>query len=198
MSKILGRHWRSRGSSWTKFVRTPTCWSLVLTKFFEIWMAKRTELGMSLCSSKTRIILIGIRGWYQNGWKEAENGSHVEDIGDKRWYRRILESQHLSWIMYIWDALNVKANQTRKLILRSTEKMFESRISAGATGNYWREENLTQRRVRGRWKDMLKKCVERYCELANKKTEQLYKVSTPCLYGHHYKREDFQSVGDLS
>ena len=25
------------------------------------------------------------------------------------------------------------------------------------------------------------KCVERYCELANKKTEQLYKVSSPCL-----------------
>ena len=26
-----------------------------------------------------------------------------------------------------------------------------------------------------------KKCVERYCELANKTTQQLYKVSTPCL-----------------
>ena len=26
------------------------------------------------------------------------------------------------------------------------------------------------------WKDMLKKCVERYCESANKKVEQLYKV----------------------
>ena len=26
-----------------------------------------------------------------------------------------------------------------------------------------------------------KQCVERFCELANKKTEQLYRVSTPCL-----------------
>ena len=26
-----------------------------------------------------------------------------------------------------------------------------------------------------------KKRVERYCELANKTTEQLYKVSTPCI-----------------
>ena len=32
------------------------------------------------------------------------------------------------------------------------------------------------------------KCVERYCELANKTTQQLYKVSTPCIHDHHFKR----------
>ena len=32
-----------------------------------------------------------------------------------------------------------------------------------------------------------KKCVERYCELANKTTQQLYKVSTPCIDDHHFK-----------
>ena len=31
------------------------------------------------------------------------------------------------------------------------------------------------------------KCVDRYCELANKKTEQLYKVSHPCLDDHQFK-----------
>ena len=41
-------------------------------------------------------------------------------------------------------------------------------------------------------------CVERYCELANKNVDQLYKVSSPCLDDHHFKKEDFQSVGDLS
>ena len=35
-----------------------------------------------------------------------------------------------------------------------------------------------------------KKCVERYCELANKKTQQLYKVSTPCIDDHHFKEEE--------
>ena len=34
-----------------------------------------------------------------------------------------------------------------------------------------------------------KKCVERYCELANKKVEQLYKVFTPCLDDHHLKKK---------
>ena len=42
-----------------------------------------------------------------------------------------------------------------------------------------------------------KKCVERYCELANKTTQQLYKVSTPCIDDHHFKEEETQSVGEL-
>ena len=43
-----------------------------------------------------------------------------------------------------------------------------------------------------------KKCVERYCELANKTTQQLYKVSTPCIDDHHFQEEELKSVGELS
>ena len=43
-----------------------------------------------------------------------------------------------------------------------------------------------------------KKCVERYCELANKTTQQLYKVSTPFIYDHHIKEEEMKSVGEFS
>ena len=43
-----------------------------------------------------------------------------------------------------------------------------------------------------------KKCVERYCELANKSTQQLYRVSTPCIDDHHFKEEEMKSVGELS
>ena len=43
-----------------------------------------------------------------------------------------------------------------------------------------------------------KKCVERYCELANKTTQQLYKVLTPCIDDHHFKEEELKSVGELS
>ena len=54
-------------------------------------------------------------------------------------------------------------------------KMFESRISAGATEKLPGRKKLTRKQKRGptTWKDMIKKCVERYCELANKKVEQL-------------------------
>ena len=40
--------------------------------------------------------------------------------------------------------------------------------------------------------------MERYCELANKTTRQLYKVSTPCIDDHHFKEEEMKSVGELS
>ena len=44
------------------------------------------------------------------------------------------------------------------------------------------------------WLGHAKKCVERYCELANKTTQQLYKVSTPCIDDHHFKEEETKSV----
>ena len=44
---------------------------------------KNTKLGMSV-SSKTRSILIGKRGRHENGWKEAEYDTHVEEIDEKR------------------------------------------------------------------------------------------------------------------
>ena len=43
-----------------------------------------------------------------------------------------------------------------------------------------------------------KKFVERYCELANQTTQQLHKVSTPCIDDHHCKEEEMKSVGELS
>ena len=43
-----------------------------------------------------------------------------------------------------------------------------------------------------------KKCVERYCELACGTTQQLCKVSTPCIDDHHFKEKELKSVGELS
>ena len=43
-----------------------------------------------------------------------------------------------------------------------------------------------------------KKCVERYCELANKTSQQLYKVATPCVNDHQFKDEEMGSVRELS
>ena len=45
---------------------------------------------------------------------------------------------------------------------------------------------------------LAKKCVERYCQLANKTTQQLYKESTPCIDDHRFKEEEMKSVGELS
>ena len=76
--------------------------------------------------------------------------------------------------------------------------MFESRISAGGLEKLPFPQNL---RISSWSYDMAghaRKCVERYCELANKTTQQLYKVSTPCIDDHHFKEEELKSVGELS
>ena len=76
--------------------------------------------------------------------------------------------------------------------------MFESRISAVGLEKLPFPQNL---RISSWSYDMAghaKKCVERYCELANKTAQQLYKVSTPCIDDHHFKEEETKSVGELS
>ena len=81
------------------------------------------------------------------------------------------------FVTNIWDALK-RGCKPNEIIFEQFQEMFESHISAGAT------EKL--------------KCVERYCELANKKTEQLYNVSSPCLDDHQIKKKELESVGELS
>ena len=88
--------------------------------------------------------------------------------------------------------------QISKDIVDNYRTMFESRISAGAPEKFPCSENL---RISSWSYDMeghAKKCVERYCELANKTTQQLYKVSTPCIDDHHFKEEELKSAGELS
>ena len=41
------------------------------------------------------------------------------------------------------------------------------------------------------------KFFERQCKLANTKTEQLHKVSSPCLDDHHFKNEELEQVGEV-
>ena len=86
-----------------------------------------------------------------------------------------------------------------KDIVDNYRTMFESRISAGGVEKLPFPQNL---RISSWSYDMAghaKKCVERYCELANKTTQQLYKVSTPCIDDLHFKEEEeTKSVGELS
>ena len=86
----------------------------------------------------------------------------------------------------------------RKDIVDNYRTINESRISAGATEELPCSENLSISSWSYDMEGHAKKCVERYCELANKTTQQLYKVSTPCIDDHHFKEEELKSVGELS
>ena len=72
------------------------------------------------------------------------------------------------------------------MLLTVTEPCLNPEFLQEQLKNYHAPKNL---RISSWSYDMeghAKKCVERYCELANKTTQQLYKVSTPCIDDHHF------------
>ena len=85
-------------------------------------------------------------------------------------------------------------------IVEQYKEMFESRISDGATEKLpgWVKPfaKITTRSydMEGHTENTFKDIVK----LTNTKTEQLYKVSSPCLDDHHLQKEELESVGELS
>ena len=104
----------------------------------------------------------------------------------------------ISFLDHVYLGCTQRQCEIRKDIVDNCRTMFESRISAEGTEKLPYSENL---RISSWSYDMeghAKKCVERYCESANRTTQQLYKVSTPCIDDHHFKEEELKSVGELS
>ena len=103
-----------------------------------------------------------------------------------------------SFLDHVYLGCTQRQCEISKDIVDNYRAMFESRISAGGTEKlpYFASFRISS------WSyDMeghAKKCVERYCEFANKTTKQLCKVSTPCIDDHHFKEEEVKSVGELS
>ena len=88
-------------------------------------------------------------------------------------------------------------------IVANYRDVFESRISAGAKEKLpTRASGKPDAETLSSWSyDMeghTKRCVERYCELANKTTQQFFKVATPCMDDHQFKEGEYESVGELS
>ena len=124
--------------------------------------------------------------------KKTKYSSDVESTQQRSRFGRI----------NIFDHVNLGCTQRQCEISKNTvdnyRTMFESRISAGGVEKLPFPQNL---RISSWSYDMTghaKKFVERYCVLANKKTQQLYKVSTPCIDDHHFKEEELKSVRELS
>ena len=106
--------------------------------------------------------------------------------------------EQTSFLDHVYLGCSQREFETSKDFVENYRDMFESRISAGATEKLPCARKLDSN-ISSWSYDMeshSKKCVERYCELANKTTLQLYKVSTPCIDDHH--EEEMKSVGELS
>ena len=104
--------------------------------------------------------------------------------------------------MYIWVALK-ESVKISKDIVANYRDMFESRISAGAKEKLpTRASGKLDAETASSWSyDMeghAKKCVERYCELANKTTQKLCTKSQHHAWMTINLKEENESVGELS
>ena len=101
-----------------------------------------------------------------------------------------------SFLDHVYLGCTQRHWKTSKDIVDNYRTMFDSRISAGGVEKLPFHQNL---RISSWSYDMVghaKKCVERFCDLANKTTQQLYKISTPFIDDHHFK-EEMKSIGEL-
>ena len=92
-----------------------------------------------------------------------------------------------SFLDHVYLGCTQRQCEISKDILDNYRAMFESRISAEATETLPCSENIRISSWSYDTEGHAKKCVERYCELANKTTQQLYKNSTPCIDDHYFK-----------
>ena len=96
----------------------------------------------------------------------------------------------ISFLGHVYLGCTQRECKPNEKIIGEYNKMFESRISAGATEKLpgWDKPRAETSVWSYDMEGHARKCVGRYCELANKKTEQLYKVSHPCLDDHQIKK----------
>ena len=83
---------RSNRSSWNEFVRSSFGKTLMGKTIWEnpieTWLGENSKLGMSLCTSWKRTILICVCGWHKIGWKETQYWSDVESTQQRSWFGR--------------------------------------------------------------------------------------------------------------
>ena len=145
-------------------------------------MEQSSELGMLVCESTKRIILVCVRGRYQVGWKE-----NVKPMW-KQLTKKVDLGEPTSFFDNVYLGCTQRECKTNEDIVENYRNLFELRISAGATEKLPNGKPHVQTVT---WsydvEGHAKKCVERCCELANKTTQQLHKVPTPCLDDHNFK-----------
>ena len=147
-------------------------------KVFQLWMLIRTPWK--------RVILICVCGWHQVGW---ERNKTLIRCG-KYSIKKVDLGEPTYFLDNVYLGCTQRQCELSKDIVDNYRTMFESRISAGGVEKLSFPQNL---RISSWSCDMAghaKKFVERYCELANRTTQQLCKVSTPCIDDHHFKEEE--------
>ena len=103
-----------------------------------------------------------------------------------------------SFLDHVYLGCSKKQCEISKDIVDNYRTMFESRISAGATEKTIRIGNNEYFYMVLRYGRSCQEVCGTILRIGEQNTEQLYKVSTPCIDDHQFKKEELKSVGELS
>ena len=192
-ANILVKHWRSSGSSWTKFVRTPTCWPHVGRT-----AAGRKRKTLSIRSSVVHLWRqwSGDQNYYQRQTSDCE--TRVPDPQSRVWL--------VVWQDQFGPKIQIRYVDTKNQLADMLTKGSFSRdewghlfrllnimkfliISVGATQKLLGLEKSHAKTVAWSYdvEGHAKKCV--WKDLANwplKQLSKLHKVATPCMDDHQF------------
>ena len=133
--------------------------------------------------------------WMTSSW--LERNKTLIRCGTYSTKKSTWENQHLSWITKTWAALKDNAKQA-KILWTITEPCSNREFPRVELKSFHTLKILVLLRGPTIWKVMRRNVWNEYCELANRTTQQLYTVSTPCIDDHHFQEEELKSVGELS
>ena len=167
MAQVLGKHWRSCGTSKTKLVRTPTRGSSIGT-----WMGKMPNWECMFVHRKQGLFLsvyvddIRMTGKKQNMapmWKQLMKNEDLDEPA--------------SFLDHVCLGCTQRECKPNEKIIEQYTKMCGSRISAGATEKVpgWEKSHAKTAAWSYEMEGFARKCVARYCELANKEVEHFTK-----------------------
>ena len=199
MAEIMVQHRRPSRSSWTKYVRSSSAGLLWERQFEKILLKygwKKVSIWECLFVNREKGLFLSV---YVDDIKLAGKKQNI-NLMWKVLNKEVDLGEPTSFLGHVYLGCTQRECETSKDIVNNYRDMFESRISGGATEKLPCSERLDSNISTWSYdvEGHAKKCVERYCELANKTTQQLYKVSTPCFDDHQFKEEDLGSVGELS
>ena len=121
---------------------------------------------------------------------------HVDDIkmSGKRqnlapMWKKLMKYVDISFLDHVYMGCTQRECKPNEKIIGQYSKMFESSVSAGSEKlPGWDKPRAKTSAWSYDMEGHARKCVERYCELADKKTVQLCtKVSYPCLDDHQIR-----------
>ena len=128
----MGKHGRSRGTSWTIFVRSSIGWTIVGKRFRRSFII--TRMGENVPNwecmfvhRKQRVILVEYM-WMtiKMAGKEADYDTHAKN----RWWNIVDIDEPTSFLDHVYLGCTQRECKPNETIIEQYKKMFESRISA--------------------------------------------------------------------